>query len=150
MSNFKYEVKIYQKKSILKAQWYKIVTTHLGDSDFIYNQQVAQVIQIGSKMGTVMMLQTIKSATLMGVIVVDQTSIHNIAQNASAMQIWTVLLHRLWLATVSAMMKPILQGVAMMEEIAVEIVPIGIFVVNVHVMMEGHCHLIYHVSQGNI
>ena len=93
MSNFKYEVKIYQKKSILKAQWYKIVTTHLGDSDFIYNQQVAQVIQVGSKMGTVMMLQTIKSATLMGVIVVDQTSIHNIAQNASALKIWTVLLH---------------------------------------------------------
>ena len=93
MSNFKYEVKIYQKKSILKAQWYKIVTTHLGDSDFIYNQQVAQVIQVGSKMGTVMMLQTIKSATLMGVIVVDQTSIHNIARNASALKIWTVLLH---------------------------------------------------------
>ena len=93
MSNFKYEVKIYQKRSILKAQWYKIVTTHLGDSDFIYNQQVAQVIQVGSKMGTVMMLQTIKSATLMGVIVVDQTSIHNIARNASALKIWIVLLH---------------------------------------------------------
>ena len=75
------------------AQWYKIVTTHLGDSEFIYNQQVAQVIQVGSKMGTVMMLQTIKGATLMAEIAVDQTSIHNIAQSAYALKIWTVLLH---------------------------------------------------------
>ena len=33
MSNFKYELRICQK-FILKAQWYKIVTTYLGDSDF--------------------------------------------------------------------------------------------------------------------
>ena len=89
---FKHEVKI-AKKSILEAQWYEIVTTQLGDSDFIFNLQVAQVIQVGSKMGTVMMLQTIKGATLMEVIAVDQTSIHNIARNASALKIWTVLLH---------------------------------------------------------
>ena len=51
------------------------------------------MIQVGLKMGTVMMLQTIRSATLMGVIVVDQMSIHNIAQSASALNIWTVQLH---------------------------------------------------------
>ena len=59
----------------------------------ISNQQVAQVIQLGSKMGTAMMLQTIKSVTLMVVIAVDMMSVHNIARNASAMQIWIVQLH---------------------------------------------------------
>ena len=49
------------------------------------NQQVAQVIQVGLKMGTVMMLQTMEGVTLMGVIAVDQASIHNIAQSAYAM-----------------------------------------------------------------
>ena len=51
------------------------------------------MIQVGSKMGTVMMLQTIKDVILMGVIAVDQTSIHNIAQSAYALKIWIVLLH---------------------------------------------------------
>ena len=45
------------------------------------------MIQVGSKMGTVMMLQTIKVATLMEVIAVDQTPIHNGAQIVYAMQI---------------------------------------------------------------
>ena len=63
------------------AQWYKIVI------EYIYNQQVAQVIQVGSKMDTVMMLQIIKGATLMEVIAVDQTPIHNGAQIVYAMQI---------------------------------------------------------------
>ena len=53
----------------------------------ISNQQVAQVIQLGLKMDTVMMLQTIKSVTLTVVIAVDITSIHNIAWNASALKI---------------------------------------------------------------
>ena len=48
------------------------------------------------------------------------------------------------------MMKQILQGVAMMEVIAVETAPIQIFVPNVHAMMKEHCHLIYPVSQGSI
>ena len=52
------------------------------------------MIQVGSKMGTVMMLQTIKGATLMAEIAVDQTSIHDIAQSAYALKIWTVLLHQ--------------------------------------------------------
>ena len=59
---------------------------------YISNQQVV-LNQVGLKMGTVMMLQTIKSVTLMGVIAVDQTSIRNIAQSAYALKIWTVLLH---------------------------------------------------------
>ena len=45
-------------------------------------------------------------------------------------------------------MKPILQGVAMMEAIAVETAPILSIVLNAHAMMEGHCHITYHVSQG--
>ena len=53
----------------------------------ISNQQVVQVIQLGSKMGTAMMLQTIKSVTLMVVIAVDMMSVHNIARNASASKI---------------------------------------------------------------
>ena len=57
------------------------------------NQQVAQVIQVGLKMGTVMILQTMKGVTLMGVIAVDQTSIHNIAQSAYAMETWIVQFH---------------------------------------------------------
>ena len=44
-------------------------------------------------MGTVMMLQIIKGVTLMEVIAVDQTSIHNIAQSAYALKIWTVQFH---------------------------------------------------------
>ena len=55
--------------------------------EYISNQQVAQVILIGSKMANVMMLQTIKSVTLMVVIAVDIMSIHNIAWNASALKI---------------------------------------------------------------
>ena len=47
-------------------------------------------------------------------------------------------------------MKPTQEGVAMMEVIAVETAPTQIFVLNVHAMMEGHCHLIYHVSQRSI
>jgi hypothetical protein len=53
----------------------------------ISNQQVAQVIQLGSKMGTAMMLQTIKSVTLMVVIAVDMMSIQIIARNAYALKI---------------------------------------------------------------
>ena len=48
------------------------------------------------------------------------------------------------------MMKPTQEDVAMMEVIAVETALIQIFVMNVHVMMEGQCHLIYHVSQRSI
>jgi hypothetical protein len=55
--------------------------------EHISNQQVARVIQLGSKMAYVMMLQTIKSVTLMVVIAVDMMSIHNIARNASALKI---------------------------------------------------------------
>ena len=55
--------------------------------EYISNQQVAQVIQIGSKMANVMMLQTIKIVTLMVVIAVDMMSIHNFAWNASALKI---------------------------------------------------------------
>ena len=55
--------------------------------EYISNQQVAQVILIGSKMAYVMMLQTIKSVTLMVVIAVDMMSIQIIAQNASALKI---------------------------------------------------------------
>ena len=47
-------------------------------------------------------------------------------------------------------MKPTQEGVAMMEVIAVETAPTQIFVLNVHAMMEGHCHLIYPVSQRSI
>ena len=54
---------------------------------YFSNQQVAQAIQMGSEMGTVMMLQTVKSVTLMAVIAADQTSIHNIAENAYALKI---------------------------------------------------------------
>ena len=57
------------------------------DCEYISNQQVAQVILIGSKMAYVMMLQTIKSVTLMVVIAVDMMSIQIIAQNASALKI---------------------------------------------------------------
>ena len=49
--------------------------------EYISNQQVAQVILIGSKMAYVMMLQTIKSVTLMVVIAVDMMSIQIIALN---------------------------------------------------------------------
>ena len=45
------------------------------------------MIQVGSMMGTVMMIQTIKGATLMEVIAVDQTLIHNGVQIVYAMQI---------------------------------------------------------------
>ena len=45
------------------------------------------MIQVGSKMGTVMMLQTTKGVTLMAAIAVDITLIHNIARNASALKI---------------------------------------------------------------
>ena len=55
--------------------------------EYISNQQVAQVILIGSKIAYVMMLQTIKSVTLMVVIAVDMMSVHNIARNASASKI---------------------------------------------------------------
>ena len=55
--------------------------------EYISNQQVAQVIQIGSKMANVMMLQTIKIVTLMVVIAVDMISIQVIARNASALKI---------------------------------------------------------------
>ena len=55
--------------------------------EYISNQQVAQVILIGSKIAYVMMLQTIKSVTLMVVIAVDMMSIQIIAQNASALKI---------------------------------------------------------------
>ena len=48
------------------------------------------------------------------------------------------------------MMKPTRKGVAMMEVIAVETAPTQIFVLNVHVMMEGHCCLIHHVSQKKL
>ena len=48
------------------------------------------------------------------------------------------------------MMKPTPQDVAMMEVIAVETASIQSFVLNAHAMMEGHCHLIYHVSLANI
>ena len=48
------------------------------------------------------------------------------------------------------MMKPTQLGVAMMEVIAVGTVPIQTFVLNVHVMMKEHYHLIYHVSHGII
>ena len=56
---------------------------------YIYfsNQQVAQAIQVGSEMGTVMMIQTTKDVTLMEVIAADQTLIHNIARNAYALKI---------------------------------------------------------------
>ena len=47
-------------------------------------------------------------------------------------------------------MKPTLQDVAMMEVIAVETAPIQTVVLNVHVMMKEHCHLMYHVSYGSI
>jgi hypothetical protein len=97
-------------------------------------------------MDTVMILQTMEGASLMVEIVVDQMLIRNIVQNVSAMQIWTVWLHWLWLATVSAMMKPILQSVAMMEVIAAKTAPIQIFVVNVHAMRIRHRHLMYHVK----
>ena len=50
---------------------------------------------------------------------------------------------------VFATMKPILRGATMMEVIVVETVPILMFVLNVHVLMEEHCHLIYHVSQSS-
>ena len=55
--------------------------------EYISNQQVVQVIQIGSKMANVMMLQTIKIVTLMVVIAVDMISIQIIAWNASALKI---------------------------------------------------------------
>ena len=55
--------------------------------EYISNQQVAQVILIGSKMAYVMMLQTIKSVTLMVVIAVDMMSIQIIARNAYALKI---------------------------------------------------------------
>ena len=54
---------------------------------YFSNQQVAQVIQVGSEMDNVMMLQTMKGVTLMAEIVVDQTLIHNIARNAYALKI---------------------------------------------------------------
>ena len=54
---------------------------------YFSNQQVAQAIQVGSEMGTVMMIQTTKDVTLMAVIAADQTSIHNIARNAYALKI---------------------------------------------------------------
>ena len=54
---------------------------------YFSNHQVAQVIPVGSKMGTVMMLQTTKGVTLMAEIVVDQTLLHNIARNAYAWKI---------------------------------------------------------------
>ena len=44
-------------------------------------------------MGTVMMLQTIKGATLMEVIAVEIMSINKIAPNASALKMGVVLLH---------------------------------------------------------
>ena len=54
---------------------------------YFSNQQVAQAIQVGSEMGTVMMIQTTKDVTLMEVIAADQTLIHNIARNAYALKI---------------------------------------------------------------
>ena len=59
----------------------------IWNCEYISNQQVAQVIQLGSKMGTAMMLQTIKSVTLMVVIAVDMMSIQIIARNAYALKI---------------------------------------------------------------
>ena len=45
------------------------------------------MIQVGLKMGTVMMLQTIKGVNLMAVIAVDIMLLHNIARNAYALKI---------------------------------------------------------------
>jgi hypothetical protein len=53
---------------------------------YFSNQQVVQVSQVGSGMELVMMLQTTEGVTLMVVIAVDQTSIHNIARNAYALK----------------------------------------------------------------
>ena len=51
------------------------------------------MIQVGSEMVGVMMLQIMEGVTLMAVIVVDQTLIHNIARIAYALKISVVLLH---------------------------------------------------------
>ena len=51
---------------------------------YFSNQQVAQAIQIGSKMGNVMILQIMKSVNLMAETAADQTLMTNIAQNAYA------------------------------------------------------------------
>ena len=67
----------------------KQITIHF----YFSNQQVAQAIQIGSKMGNVMILQIMKSVNLMAETAADQTLIHNIAPNAYALTIQVVLLH---------------------------------------------------------
>ena len=82
----------------------------------------------------------------MTVTVVDQTLIHNIARNAYVLKIWVVLLHQTWLEMGFVTMKPTLQSVPMMVEIAVESVSIQNFAPNVFVRMEVNQQLTYHVS----
>ena len=82
----------------------------------------------------------------MTVTVVDQTLIHNIARNAYVLKIWVVLLHQTWLEMGFVTMKPTLQSVPMMVEIAVESVSIQNFAPNVFVRMEVNQQLTYHVN----
>ena len=89
---------------------------------------------------------TMMTAILMAVTVVDRTLIHNIAWNAYVLKIWVVLLHQTWLEMGFVTMKPTLQSVPMMVEIAVESVSIQNFALNVFVRMVENQQLTYHVS----
>ena len=60
------------------------------------------------------------------------------ARNVYAMQIWIVLVHLIWLAMVFATMKATLQVVAMMVEIAAEIVLTQNIAPHVYAMQKLH------------
>ena len=98
------------------------------------------------EMDGVMTKITTIPAISMAVTVVDQMLIHNIAWNAYVLKIWVVLLHQTWLEMGFVMMKPTLQSVCLMVEIAVESVSIQNFAPNVFVRMEVNQQLTYHVS----
>ena len=57
-------------------------------------------------MDIAMMEQIMKDVLMMVVIVVDQTLTQIIVQIVSAMKIWTVQLHLIWLAMVFVTMNP--------------------------------------------
>ena len=89
---------------------------------------------------------TMTTAILMAVTVVDQMLTHNIAWNAYVLKIWVVLLHQTWLEMGFVTMKPTLQSVPMMVEIAVESVSIQNFALSAHVRKDLNKQLTYHVS----
>ena len=111
-------------------------------------QQVVKVMSLLniSEMVIVTMKTTMRAAILMAVTVVDLMLIHNIAWNAYVLKIWVVLLHQTWLEMGFVTMKPTLQSVRMILEIAAESVSIQTFALNVFVRMVANQQLTYHVS----